>query len=224
MTTLTSRLFPNRRAQLIDWLRRHDPWHALSLLIVVAVLMGVWSARPDAPSSVQQPTPAPVILVATPLPATFIPIAASSVELLLLRAVVAYDAPDGTVLGATLPGRPYQLVARSGAAWVLLAVEDSGSVWVRRDELEGVVDLAAPLPSAQTIVITNEQQRTAPDALPATTAPPTPTGAPPASAPTVPQTIVYLNADGSVLATYKCEPYGDWRDNDPIYVHPECGE
>jgi hypothetical protein len=119
---------------------------------------------------------------------------------------------------------PYQLLARSGAAWVLLATHGSGSVWVRRDELEGVVDVATPFPTEQPIVIANEQQRAAPTALAATAAPATPAGAPPAPAPTVPRTIVYRNADGSVLATYSCQPYGDWRDSDPMYVHPECSE
>ena len=106
MTTPTSRLFPSRRAQLLDWLRRYDPWHALSLLIVVVVLVGVWSARPGAPPSVAMSTPAPVILVATSMPATSIPIAALSTELRLLRAVVAYAAPEGKLLGDTLPGPP----------------------------------------------------------------------------------------------------------------------
>jgi hypothetical protein len=107
---------------------------------------------------------------------------------------------------------------------VLLAIEGSGMVWVRRDELEGVVDLATPVSTEQPIVIANEQRRAAPTALAATAAPTTPTEAPPTPTPTVPQTIVYRNADGSVFATYTCEPYGHWRDSDPMYMHPECGQ
>jgi hypothetical protein len=216
MTTPTTRLLRSRRAQLLDWLRRLDPWQVLSMLIMRAL--------PSAPRSVQQPTAAPIILVATPVPATPIPIVTPSAQLRLVRAVVAYDAPAGEVLGAIEPGRRYQLVARSGTAWVELAINGSGRVWVRRDELEGVVDVATPVPSVQPIVIANEQQRAAPTALAATTAPPTPEGAPPAPAPTIPRTIVYRNADGSVFATYTCEPYGDWRDTDPMYVHPECSQ
>jgi hypothetical protein len=130
----------------------------------------------------------------------------------------------GRCAKAIEPGRPYELLARSGAAWMQLAIEDSGSVWVRRDELEGVVDVATPFPTDQPIVIASEQRREAPTALAATAAPTTPTGALPAPAPTVPRTIVYRNADGSILAAYTCEPYGDWRDTDPLYAHPECGQ
>jgi hypothetical protein len=109
MTTPTIRLLPSRRAQLLDWLRRSDPWHILSLLIVVVVFVGVWSARPDAPPSVTMPTPAPVILLATSVPAISIPVVAPSAELRLARAVVAYDAPEGQVLGAIEPGPPQRL-------------------------------------------------------------------------------------------------------------------
>jgi hypothetical protein len=196
----------------------------VSMLIVVVVLVGMWPTRPAAPPSVRQPTPAPVILVATAVPAMSIPVAAPSAELRLPRAVVAYDAPEGRVLGATLPDPPYQLLARSGTAWVLLATHGSGSVWVRRQDLEDVVDVATPFPTEQPIVIAKEQPSAAPTALAATAAPATPAGAPPAPAPTVPRIIVYRNADGSVFATYKCGPYGDWRDADPMYVHPECSQ
>jgi len=225
MTTPTTRLLPSRRAQLLDWLRRYDPWHVLSLLIVLVVAFtGVRRALPTASRSVPLPTSAPLILLATPLSATPIPTVTSSAEPRLARAVVAYAAPGGKVLGAIEPGRGYALLARSGTAWVQLAIDGSGRVWVRRDELEGVVDIATPLPTEQPIGIAAEQQRAAPDAIAATAAPTTPAGVPPAPTPTVPRTIVYRNADGSVFATYICQPYGDWRDTDPMYVHPECSQ
>jgi hypothetical protein len=60
MTTSTTRLLPSRRARLLDWLRRSDPWHSLSLLIVLVVaLVGMWPRRPDGLPSVPIPTPAP---------------------------------------------------------------------------------------------------------------------------------------------------------------------
>jgi hypothetical protein len=210
MTIPTPRLFPSRRAQLLDWLRRSDPWHIFSLLIVlVVVLVGMWPKLPDAPPSAPLSTPVPIILLATPVPAMSIPVVALSAELRLVRAVVAYDAPEGKVLGATLPGRRYKLLARSGTAWVRLATHGSGSVWVRRDALEGVVDVTTPLPSVQPIVIAAEQRRVRPTALAATATPTTLALASPAPAPTVPRTIVYRNADGSIFAAYTCEPYGD---------------
>ncbi|HEY3232719.1 MAG TPA: hypothetical protein VGJ87_26045 [Roseiflexaceae bacterium] len=225
MTTPTTRLLLSRRAQLLDWLRRYDPWHVLSLLIVLVVAFtGVMRALPDAPRSVPLPTSAPLILVATPLSATPIPTVTPPAELRLLRAVVAYAAPGGTVLGAIEPGRGYALLARSGAAWVQLAIEGSGRVWVRRDDLEDVRDIATPVSTEQPSIIAAEQQRAAPDPPAATAAPTTPVGVPPAPAPTVPRTIVYQNPDGSVFATYICQPYGDWRDTDPMYVHPECSQ
>ena len=94
---------------------------------------------------------------------------------------------------------------------------------MRRDELEGVVDVATPLLTEQPIVIAAEP-RAAPDEIAATVVPTTPAGVPPAPTPTVPRTIVYRNADGAVFATYVCQPYGDWRDTDPMYVHPECSQ
>jgi hypothetical protein len=44
----------------------------------------------------------------------------------------------------------------------------NSTVWVRRDELEGVVDVATPLPTEQPIVNASEQQRVRPTALAAT--------------------------------------------------------
>jgi len=131
--------------------------------------------------------------------------------------------PRGRCAKAIEPGRPYELLARSGAVWMQLAIEGSGTVWVRLSELEGVVDVATPHPTVEPIVIAKEQRAT-PTELVATTVPTRWAGAPPAPAPTIPRTIVYRNADGSVFATYSCEPYGDWRDHDPVYVHPECNE
>lgn len=40
--------------------------------------------------------------------------------------------------------------------------------------------------------------------------------------PTVAQQVIVRNPDGTVFSNYACQPYGDWRDNDPKYAHPEC--
>jgi hypothetical protein len=78
MTTPTTRLLLSHRAQLIDWLRRSDPGTCSENADRHRRARGVWSARLDAPPSVVMPTPAPVILAATALPATRVPIAAPS--------------------------------------------------------------------------------------------------------------------------------------------------
>lgn len=60
-------------------------------------------------------------------------------------------------------------------------------------------------------------------ALPAPTLQPpaTPTLVPSPVA-TVPVTVYTWRSDGTLLSVYQCKPYGDWRDTDPMYVHPEC--
>lgn len=56
--------------------------------------------------------------------------------LVLVRAIVAYDAPNGGALGALEAGRAYSLVAISDA-WQQIDIEGSGLVWVRSWELAG---------------------------------------------------------------------------------------
>jgi hypothetical protein len=74
----------------------------------------------------------------------------------LPRALVAYAEPNGLVIGALEPGRPYRLVARSGLAWAQLDVAYAGAppnlVWVRAEELPelralAVADLSTPVPT-----------------------------------------------------------------------------
>jgi hypothetical protein len=187
-------------------------------------------AQPNTPSLSAQ---TPLIVLATPALHEQLAVPTASPRELAPSAASSRSCPASTRPSTwravprcrlfSLPGPHYQLLARSGAACVQLAIEGSGTVWVRRQDLEGV-DIATPVSTEQPIVIANEQRRAAPTALAVTAAPPTPTGASLAPAPTVPRTIVYRNADGSVLAIYTCEPYGDWRDSDPMYVHPECSQ
>lgn len=103
--------------------------------IVVVTLIGVaivaWSP-PAAPSA----PPAPVPTVAP----TLAPTIASTAGPVLDRAIVAYAAPGGDVIGAIEPGRPYTLAARA-PGWVQLAIAGSGLVWVRAGDI--IVDPAA---------------------------------------------------------------------------------
>ena len=64
----------------------------------------------------------------------------------LARALVAYDAPDGRVIGAIDRGHAYQIVARFGQDWLQADVAGSGVVWLRTAE---VFDLPAGLADLQ---------------------------------------------------------------------------
>lgn len=214
MTVQTTKLLISRRATALDWLRRRDPWSAAALVAILAVvLVGTWRAAQPTVRATPVATTQPIILIATPIPTTG-PIVVLAADLRLPRAVVAYDAPGGRVLGAVDSGRAYQVLARSGLEWMQLDVNGSGLIWVRRSDLEGTVpDVATVQPTEQPIVV--DQAPAAATEQPA----PTVTSAP---ATEEPLTIIYHKPDGSVLATYRCVPYGDWRDQDPMYVHPEC--
>lgn len=119
---------------------------ALALILVLGLTLFI-TAQPR-----QQTTAAPRLRVATPTLGLVAPTLAPA----LAHALVAYAAPDGLVLGALEPGRPYRLVARSGVTWAQLDVAAPGQqanlVWVRAEtlpELRGiaVADLATPLPT-----------------------------------------------------------------------------
>ncbi|NTU84033.1 MAG: hypothetical protein HGA45_32455 [Chloroflexales bacterium] len=133
------------------------PLGAIAALIVVPALLltglVLWWG------STQRPAPLPVVLLATPT--LGVPHAATAPT--LPRATVAYAAPGGQVVGALEPGRAYQVVARSGLAWVQLDVallgEPANLVWVAADAVPemrvaaGVTDLATPEPTAAPQVV-----------------------------------------------------------------------
>lgn len=80
---------------------------------------------------------------------------------------------------------------------------------------------AAPPPSLPTEAPIAVMAAPAPDRLPDAGAPAAPTaGAPPI--PTAPITVIARRPDGSVFSQWACQPYGDWRDSNPMYAHPEC--
>lgn len=80
------------------------------------------------------------------------------VNLVLSRAIVAWSAPDGAVLGALERDLPYQPLARSGPEWVQIKI-DSGLVWVQTADLgeptaAALPDLATPIPTPTPIPAT----------------------------------------------------------------------
>jgi hypothetical protein len=100
-----------------------------------------------------QPTPGLIILIATQAavaPPTAVPpiqVAAIAPNA-LRRAVVAYDSPNGNVIGAIEQGRAYTVLARFGAEWLQADVTGSGVVWLKADQVldlpADLVDLAPP--------------------------------------------------------------------------------
>lgn len=149
---VTTTLLTSRRAAIHDWLRQLDPWLVAALAVaIVAGLAGLWQARPAAAPVAPAATLAPVLVMVTQQP-TADTIAVAVAEMRLPRAVVAYDQPDGRVLGAIDSGRSYEIVARSGLDWLQIAVDGSGLIWIQRAELEGQVpDLATPEPPPPTV-------------------------------------------------------------------------
>lgn len=70
----------------------------------------------------------------------------------LTRAIVVFDVPNGTPVGALEPGRAYTLIGEQGD-WRQLDVPGSGKVWARAWEIDGeappeptVLPTAAPAP------------------------------------------------------------------------------
>jgi hypothetical protein len=131
--------------KLLDLLDLLDDNQQRVLVACVLIFAGVASLHSY---QGRQRALAPIVLLATatpPLPT--IPVAATPSGPTLPRAVIAYAAPDGIVLGAIEPGRAYRLAARSGDFWLQLDVADSGLVWVRASDLPEIAapDLATPV-------------------------------------------------------------------------------
>ena len=178
----------------------HDPYKTQPLLPLAAIV-----ARPVALplAAIVALAVVPVLLITTLLllwggprpagtpatallPSPTLGIARVALAVGLPRAVVAYDAPDGRVVGALEPGRTYRVTARSRLAWLQLDVAPPGApanlVWVAAHELPelgltaGLADLAppAPTPAPQIVYV----------AVPGPAAPPAPA---PADAPALPE-------------------------------------
>ena len=154
-------------------------------LLVIGVLLPLITSI-GATTLMHQPPPPPlqsVIIVATPsvmstpsIPTTT-PVSLST-ETRLSAAVVAYAAPDGTVLGPVDADRAYTITARYGTDWLQADIDGSGLVWIRSQEL-GMVTVAGALPDlrpAPTAVVVYVVQEVPP---PAGMTPVAPASAPP---------------------------------------------
>lgn len=128
------------------------------LAIIVASVMVHRSPTPQLQS---------VIIVATPstVPTPTLPVSTpahtTSTETRLSAAVVAYDAPNGNVLGSIEADRAYTIVARYGSDWLQADIAGSGNVWLRSTELDTVMVTAAlpdlqPTPTAQVVYVVQE--------------------------------------------------------------------
>lgn len=172
MTThTTTQIHLTARDQLRTWLAQRDPIALLFLFL--ALLITVALLRPHAQPTIASVAPTaqlPIIMIATAhpeLPPTPAPAAAVSAVLpnTLARAVVAYDAPEGRVIGAIERGRSYALLARSGVDWLQADVSGSGVVWLRSaDVFDLPTDLAdlAPTLAPEVIYQVVSQQPEAP--------------------------------------------------------------
>ena len=113
------------QAQPTLWDRLLDrpiEWSAALIALIVVV---AWLAASLPPVSV--PDQAGI----SPTPTLGVPAVKAPQTPRLEKAVIAYDAPDGSELGALEPGRSYTVVARYGAAWAQLDAPGSGLVWVK---------------------------------------------------------------------------------------------
>lgn len=135
------------------------PLGAIAALVIVPALLSItllvlWATTQQPASKATPLLPSPTLGVAR---------ITAQQDKGLPRAVVAYDAPDGSVIGALEQGRGYKVVARSGLAWVQLDVARAGEtgnlVWVSADDVPevqtaaGLQDLATPAPSATPQVV-----------------------------------------------------------------------
>lgn len=183
MTTKTTRYISLSRSALLvahvrAWLLSRDPLLLIATVVVGALVsialghgLGV-AVAPVAPPALAATPPLPIIMIATApagAPATPPPPdrVAAVLPHTLARAVVAYDAPDGRVIGAIDQGHAYRVVARYGADWLQADVAGSGVVWLRAADLFDLPsDLAdmQPPPAPTVVYVPGAPQQLAPPA------------------------------------------------------------
>jgi hypothetical protein len=165
------------------------PPAALVAALVFIVAGGISAiGRYTAPRPVAVPTPAlaPIIIIATPVPAPAAePLQVAAVE--PARYVVAFAAPDGAVLGAIPAPDTTAIEARYGDGWYMVTW-NGAPAWIRAADLGVPAEVADLAPTeAPRIVVVNAPAPAQPAVAP-TYDPPTP------PAPTLaPQQLVILD-------------------------------
>jgi hypothetical protein len=153
----TTRLRLRIRDKLHIFMSQRDPLVLIAGLIsipLIALSIGasVYRSLPPPPLTAIVPTFAPIILIAT-APAVVVPTqapiqVAATLPNTFTRAVVAYDSPNGSALGAIEQGRAYAVLARWGSDWLQADVVGSGVVWLKADQVldlpSGLADLQPP--------------------------------------------------------------------------------
>lgn len=110
-------------------------WVVLGLLAGLVLLVVVLRWPQASASDADAPNVAPQAADAADAGPTA-PTAAPAEVLALARAVVAFDAPIGTPIGALEVGRAYTVAAAQGD-WRQIDATDAGLVWVRGWEVDG---------------------------------------------------------------------------------------
>lgn len=103
------------------------------LLLALLVIGWAAGAGSDAPAMRQLPSPEEALTM--PFPRRDAPGAVETAGG-LPRAVVAFAAPDGAVLGPVEAGRAFTFISAIDG-WLFLDIEGSGRVWVRASDLSG---------------------------------------------------------------------------------------
>ena len=109
---------------------------ALGLVCLVAGTLLARLGSPAPATAVQSPT-----LASVP---TSAPTVAPTAAVLLDRAIVAYAAPGGDILGAVDAGRAYTAIGRYGTSWAQLDIGERAPVWVRLGDLPGLTVAGLP--------------------------------------------------------------------------------
>ncbi len=134
--------------------QQRSPGRLLAAQVVVGMLLAwflvnlPWQPPSPSPPLPNPPSPRPTEPTTSYMGSTTTD--ALDPDTRLDRAVVAYSAPDGAVIGALEPGRPYTVTARLSTTWVQIDAMGGGLVWVHRDAVRIAPDLLAAAPDLAT--------------------------------------------------------------------------